>query len=87
MSLMGVWGGPCLLCPSPISPCALWCGGCKQRDSPSPSRSISVLDYPYCVVHELPELTAESLVGPPLSGQLLAPWGAPWGDHGVWGGP
>ncbi|NXD15624.1 STRP1 protein, partial [Nothocercus nigrocapillus] len=24
--------------------------------------SISVLDYPYCVVHELPELTAESLV-------------------------
>ncbi|NXS57046.1 STRP1 protein, partial [Brachypteracias leptosomus] len=26
--------------------------------------SISVLDYPYCVVHELPELTAESLVSP-----------------------
>ncbi|NXQ88832.1 STRP1 protein, partial [Nyctibius grandis] len=25
--------------------------------------SISVLDYPYCVVHELPELTAESLQG------------------------
>ncbi|NXK43321.1 STRP1 protein, partial [Piprites chloris] len=25
--------------------------------------SISVLDYPYCVVHELPELTAESLAG------------------------
>lgn len=24
--------------------------------------SISVLDFPYCVVHELPELTAESLV-------------------------
>ncbi|NWI20128.1 STRP1 protein, partial [Crypturellus soui] len=31
--------------------------------------SISVLDYPYCVVHELPELTAESLVG-----CLLIPW-------------
>lgn len=33
---------------------------------PLPS-SISVLDYPHCVVHELPELTAESLV----SGQAL----------------
>lgn len=26
------------------------------------TNSISVLDFPYCVVHELPELTAESLV-------------------------
>ncbi|NXN34526.1 STRP1 protein, partial [Nycticryphes semicollaris] len=44
--------------------------------------SISVLDYPYCVVHELPELTAESLPGlstqpwhPHLS--CAWPWGAP----------
>lgn len=29
--------------------------------------SISVLDYPHCVVRELPELTAESLV----SGEAL----------------
>ncbi|NWY53738.1 STRP1 protein, partial [Chionis minor] len=36
--------------------------------------SISVLDYPYCVVHELPELTAESLVSHSL---LLAGPGAP----------
>ncbi|NXX11239.1 STRP1 protein, partial [Podargus strigoides] len=38
--------------------------------------SISVLDYPYCVVHELPELTAESLVSHCLLCQGLAPWGA-----------
>ncbi|NXW48836.1 STRP1 protein, partial [Nyctiprogne leucopyga] len=31
--------------------------------------SISVLDYPYCVVHELPELTAES-----LQGSSTQPW-------------
>lgn len=30
-------------------------------------RSISVLDYPHCVVHELPELTAESLVSHTVS--------------------
>ncbi|NWW44229.1 STRP1 protein, partial [Pedionomus torquatus] len=36
--------------------------------------SISVLDYPYCVVHELPELTAESLVS---HCQVLAPRGVP----------
>ncbi|NXJ96838.1 STRP1 protein, partial [Corythaixoides concolor] len=41
--------------------------------------SISVLDYPYCVVHELPELTAESLVSCTLLCQVLAPWGASWG--------
>ncbi|KFW85802.1 Striatin-interacting protein 1, partial [Manacus vitellinus] len=35
------------------------CGGSARP--PCPSCSISVLDYPYCVVHELPELTAESL--------------------------
>lgn len=34
-------------------------GEAEALSSPS---SISVLDYPYCVVHELPELTAESLV-------------------------
>ncbi|NWR61436.1 STRP1 protein, partial [Bucorvus abyssinicus] len=33
--------------------------------------SISVLDYPYCVVHELPELTAESLVSCSLLSQAL----------------
>ncbi|KFV49062.1 Striatin-interacting protein 1, partial [Gavia stellata] len=38
----------------------------EHHDTPSPSCSISVLDYPYCVVHELPELTAESLVSCPL---------------------
>uniref|UniRef100_A0A3B4AZM5 Striatin interacting protein 1 n=1 Tax=Periophthalmus magnuspinnatus TaxID=409849 RepID=A0A3B4AZM5_9GOBI len=27
------------------------------------AKNISVLDFPYCVVHELPELTAESLAG------------------------
>uniref|UniRef100_A0A8C3Q5B2 Uncharacterized protein n=1 Tax=Geospiza parvula TaxID=87175 RepID=A0A8C3Q5B2_GEOPR len=42
--------------------------------------SISVLDYPYCVVHELPELTAESLVSPPAV-TLLAPGVLP---GGVW---
>lgn len=26
--------------------------------------SICVLDFPHCVVHEMPELTAESLVSP-----------------------
>ncbi|NXF94504.1 STRP1 protein, partial [Eubucco bourcierii] len=35
--------------------------------------SISVLDYPYCVVHELPELTAESLVSGFLSARLNPP--------------
>lgn len=34
---------------------------------PLPLHSISVLDYPHCVVHELPELTAESLVSGPSS--------------------
>ncbi|NXO64489.1 STRP1 protein, partial [Phainopepla nitens] len=43
--------------------------------------SISVLDYPYCVVHELPELTAESLVSPP-AGTVLAPGVLP---GGIWG--
>ncbi|NWU72980.1 STRP1 protein, partial [Pterocles burchelli] len=42
--------------------------------------SISVLDYPYCVVHELPELTAESLVSPlPAPGTLGCFLG---GNHG-----
>ncbi|NWS77674.1 STRP1 protein, partial [Crotophaga sulcirostris] len=48
--------------------------------------SISVLDYPYCVVHELPELTAESLVSRSLLCQLLAPWGASEGKSWVGGG-
>ncbi|XP_029818329.1 striatin-interacting protein 1 [Manacus vitellinus] len=41
--------------------------------------SISVLDYPYCVVHELPELTAESLVSPavPVLGCSPGEMGAP----------
>ncbi|NXW94008.1 STRP1 protein, partial [Alopecoenas beccarii] len=60
--------------------------------------SISVLDYPYCVVHELPELTAESLVSASLPGRLLHPgltkWkhsrtmvrlGTRWGVTGGWG--
>lgn len=42
-----------------------------QHDPPSPFCSISVLDYPYCVVHELPELTAESLVSCSLLSQAL----------------
>lgn len=43
----------------------------SSTTTPSPSYSISVLDYPYCVVHELPELTAESLVSCSLLGQAL----------------
>ncbi|NWR79725.1 STRP1 protein, partial [Centropus unirufus] len=46
--------------------------------------SISVLDYPYCVVHELPELTAESLVSHCLPCQLLAPWALRSGDLRWW---
>lgn len=38
------------------SPCSRWVP-CSLAPC-----SISVLDYPHCVVHELPELTAESLV-------------------------
>ncbi|NXF63512.1 STRP1 protein, partial [Ciccaba nigrolineata] len=45
--------------------------------------SISVLDYPYCVVHELPELTAES-----LQGSSTQPWhpqhSCTW-PLGLWG--
>ncbi|NXJ47136.1 STRP1 protein, partial [Spizaetus tyrannus] len=48
--------------------------------------SISVLDYPYCVVHELPELTAESLVSRSLLCQVLASWGASQGGSWVRGG-
>ncbi|NXI97875.1 STRP1 protein, partial [Psophia crepitans] len=48
--------------------------------------SISVLDYPYCVVHELPELTAESLEG--SSTQPWHPWHScawPLVLLGLWG--
>ncbi|NXE50301.1 STRP1 protein, partial [Casuarius casuarius] len=48
--------------------------------------SISVLDYPYCVVHELPELTAESLVSRFLL-QALAPWARSAGWVASWRGP
>ncbi|NXA21449.1 STRP1 protein, partial [Ibidorhyncha struthersii] len=44
--------------------------------------SISVLDYPYCVVHELPELTAESLVSHSLLCWVPAPRVLPEGLHG-----
>lgn len=59
-------------------------GGRAQH--PSLSCSISVLDYPYCVVHELPELTAESLVSCSLLCQVLASWGASQGRSWVRGG-
>ncbi|XP_027562056.1 striatin-interacting protein 1 [Neopelma chrysocephalum] len=64
------WEQPEVLIPSLLSQAvqAPSLGGCipsfflsRGHDPPSPSCSISVLDYPYCVVHELPELTAESL--------------------------